>query len=410
MAIEQVTVPKAGESITEATLNRWFKPDGSFVKADEPLFEMGTDKAAQEVVAPVAGVVKHLVKEGETVAIGATVAQIDTDAKAPAAAPAGAPKEEKKQGADAPRSPNVEAIPSPAAARVLAEAGVNAADVKGTGPNGRILKEDAVAASQAPAAKPQPAATNGTAPKPPAPAPVVTRAPGERVTREPMSKIRKTIATRLLDSQNTTATLTTFNEADMTAIQELRAKYNEKFEKKFGVKLGFMSVFAKAAVEALKAFPLVNARIDGDHIVHQHFYDIGVAVSTEKGLMVPVIRDIDQMGFADIEKAIAAVAKKARDGKITYADLEGGTFTITNGGIFGSMMSTPILNPPQVAILGMHSIQKRAVVVNDQVVVRPMMYLALSYDHRLIDGREAVQFLVRIKECVENPERILFEI
>jgi 2-oxoglutarate dehydrogenase E2 component (dihydrolipoamide succinyltransferase) len=225
-----------------------------------------------------------------------------------------------------------------------------------------------------------------------------------------MSQIRRRIAERLLESQNTTATLTTFNEADMSAITELRAKYNEKFEKKHGVKLGFMSVFVKAAVEALKAFPLVNARIDGADVVHQHFYDIGVAVSTEKGLMVPVLRGADRLGFAAIEKAIADLAKRAREGKITVADLEGGTFTITNGGIFGSMLSTPILNPPQAAILGMHNIQKRAVVVNDQVAVRPMMYLALSYDHRLIDGREAVQFLVRIKECVENPERMLFEI
>ncbi|QJW94509.1 dihydrolipoyllysine-residue succinyltransferase [Frigoriglobus tundricola] len=277
--------------------------------------------------------------------------------------------------------------------------------VSGTGRDGRITKEDAVsAAATATAVKPAPSG-NG-APKP-APVPVPA---GQRTTREAMTPIRKRIATRLLESQTTTATLTTFNEADMTAIQELRAKYNEKFEKKHGVKLGFMSVFVKAAIEALKAFPLVNARIDGTDIVHQHFYDIGVAVSTEKGLMVPVIRGADALGFADIEKAITAVAKKARDGKVTVADLEGGTFTITNGGIFGSMMSTPILNPPQVAILGMHSIQKRAVVVNDQVVVRPMMYLALSYDHRLIDGREAVQFLVRIKECVESPERILFEI
>jgi 2-oxoglutarate dehydrogenase E2 component (dihydrolipoamide succinyltransferase) len=225
-----------------------------------------------------------------------------------------------------------------------------------------------------------------------------------------MSQVRKRIATRLLESQNTTATLTTFNEADMTAIQELRVKYNERFEKKHGVKLGFMSVFVKAAVEALKTFPLVNARLDGNDIVHQHFHDIGVAVSTDKGLMVPVIRGADQLSFAEIEKAIAEVAKKARDGKVSVADLEGGTFTITNGGIFGSMLSTPILNPPQCAILGMHAIQKRPVVINDQIVIRPMMYLALSYDHRLIDGREAVLFLVRIKECVENPERILFEV
>ena len=409
MAIEQVTVPKAGESITEATLNRWFVADGAFVKADVPLFEMGTDKASQEVVAPVAGVVKHLVKEGDTVAIGATVAQIDTDAKAPAAAPASQASAPKQQGAAAPSAPKQDAIPSPAAARVLAEAGVKPGDVTGTGPGGRILKEDAVAAAQAPAAKPQPA-VNGEAKKPAVEAPRVPSQPGTRTTREPMSKIRKTIASRLLDSQNTTATLTTFNEADMTAIQDLRAKYNEKFEKKHGTKIGFMSVFVKAAIEALKAFPLVNARLDGNDIVQQHFYDIGVAVSTEKGLMVPVIRGADQLGFADIEKAIAVVAKKARDGKVTVPELEGGTFTITNGGIFGSMLSTPILNPPQCAILGMHSIQKRPVVVNDQIVIRPMMYLALSYDHRLIDGREAVQFLVRIKECVENPERILFEI
>jgi 2-oxoglutarate dehydrogenase E2 component (dihydrolipoamide succinyltransferase) len=225
-----------------------------------------------------------------------------------------------------------------------------------------------------------------------------------------MSQIRRRIAERLLESQNTTATLTTFNEADMTAIQELRAKYNERFEKKHGVKLGFVSVFVKAAVEALKAFPTVNARIDGADLVMQHFYDVGVAVSTEKGLMVPILRGADRLGFADIEKQIGELAKRAREGKIAVTDLEGGTFTITNGGIFGSMMSTPILNPPQAAILGMHAIQKRPVAVNDQIVIRPMMYLALSYDHRIIDGREAVQFLVRIKECVENPERMLLEI
>jgi len=238
----------------------------------------------------------------------------------------------------------------------------------------------------------------------------VPREDGVRETRQPMSMIRKRIAERLLDSQNTTATLTTFNEADMSAIQDLRAKYNEKFEKKYGVKIGFMSVFVKAAVEALKAFPVVNARIDGNDVVQQHFYDIGVAVSTEKGLMVPVLRDADKKSFADIEKAIADVAKRARDGKVGIQEMQGGTFTITNGGIFGSMLSTPILNPPQTAILGMHSIQKRAVVVNDQIVIRPMMYLALSYDHRLLDGREAVQFLVRIKECLEDPERMLFSI
>jgi 2-oxoglutarate dehydrogenase E2 component (dihydrolipoamide succinyltransferase) len=244
----------------------------------------------------------------------------------------------------------------------------------------------------------------------PAPAASAPRpaGPTDRETRTPMTMIRKRIAERLLESQQSTATLTTFNEADMTAIQDLRAKYNEKFEKKHGVKIGFMSVFVKAAVDALKAFPLVNSRIDGNDIVSANYYDIGVAVSTEKGLFVPVVRDCDKLGFADIEKAIADVAKKARDGKVSVTDLQGGTFTITNGGVFGSLLSTPILNPPQSAILGMHTIQKRPVVVNDQIVIRPMMYLALSYDHRLIDGKDAVQFLVRIKDCVENPERMLF--
>jgi 2-oxoglutarate dehydrogenase E2 component (dihydrolipoamide succinyltransferase) len=354
-----------------------------------------------------------LVKEGETVAIGAVVAQIDTDAtiRITTSKPSGiipAPTATKQQPA-----PKQEAIASPAATRVLAEAGLKTEDLKGTGRDGRVTKGDALQASQEAGDRKQeteskkPAPTGNGAPLTPVSRPPV---PGQRITREPMSKIRKTIASRLLESQNTTATLTTFNEADMTAIQELRAKYNEKFEKKYGAKIGFMSVFVKAAIEALKSFPLVNARIDGNDIVHQHFYDIGVAVSTEKGLMVPVLRNADQLGFAEIEKEIGVLAKKARDGKITVTGLQGGTFTITNGGIFGSMMSTPILNPPQVAILGMHSIQKRPVAINDEIVIRPMMYLALSYDHRLIDGREAVQFLVRIKECVENPERILFEI
>ena len=285
---------------------------------------------------------------------------------------------------------------------------MSAAAVTGTAPGGRVTKGDVIAHQSSGDRKQE----TGNKPKNGAPPAPVSRplSPSSGSTRQPMSPIRKRIAQRLLDSQNSTATLTTFNEADMTAIQELRAKYNERFEKKHGAKLGFMSVFVKAVVEALKAFPLVNARIDGGDVVQQHFYDIGVAVSTEKGLMVPVLRGADTLGFADIEKKIGELAKKARDGKISVTDLEGGTFTITNGGTFGSMMSTPILNPPQVAILGMHSIMKRAVAVNDAVVIRPMMYLALSYDHRLIDGREAVQFLVRVKECVENPERMLLDI
>jgi 2-oxoglutarate dehydrogenase E2 component (dihydrolipoamide succinyltransferase) len=413
MAVEEVKVPQAGESISEGTLNRWLKPDGAYVKVDEPLYELGTDKATQEVAAPVAGKLKILVKEGETVAVGAVVAKIDTSAKAPAEQPTptattkAEPKlEPKKSEPERQRESAAGGVPSPAAARVLAEANLKPSDVTGTGPGGRITKGDALAAQESGDRRQE---TGKQANGPPAPA--VARPGGDRSsTREPMSQVRKRIAARLLESQNTTATLTTFNEADMSAIMDLRARYNDRFEKKYGAKLGFMSVFVKAAVAALKAFPLVNARIDGNDVIHQHFYDIGVAVSTERGLMVPVIRDADQLGFADIEKKIAELAKKARDGKIAFADLEGGTFTITNGGIFGSMMSTPILNPPQAAILGMHAIQKRAVVVNDQIVIRPMMYLALSYDHRLIDGREAVQFLVRIKEFVENPGAMLLEI
>ena len=388
MAID-VTVPSVGESVAEGRIARWIKQDGQYVKADEPIFELETDKAAQEIVAPAAGVLKVVAKEGDVVKIGQVVGSIDTSAAAPKAEAAPKPAE---------KVPMAEPILSPAARAIVGDKNLDPAKIPGSGPGGRVTKEDAVKAS-ATASPPPPAA-----PKP-APVPV-----GARETRKPMTMIRKRIAERLLESQNTTATLTTFNEADMTAIQELRAKYNERFEKKYGAKLGFMSVFVKAAVNALKAFPLVNSRIDGGEVVEQHFYDIGVAVSTEKGLMVPVIRNADALGFADIEKAIADVAKKARDNKISVGDLQGGTFTITNGGTFGSMLSTPILNPPQAAILGMHNIQKRAVVVNDQIVIRPMMYLALSYDHRLIDGREAVQFLVRVKECVENPERMLFEI
>ncbi len=390
MAIE-LKVPSAGESVTEARIARWMKGHGQAVKVDEPLFELETDKASLEIAAPNAGVLFISVPAGQMVKIGQVVGSIDPNgiptvapAAIPTIAPVAAPKDEGR--------PDV--ILSPAARAMVAESGVDPKAIAATGPGGRVTKEDVL---------------NHSAPKP-APAPVAAKSDGPRETRQPMTMIRRRIAERLLESQNTTATLTTFNEVDMTAAMDLRTKYNEKFEKKHGVKLGFMSIFARAAVEGLKAFPLVNARIDGGDVVMQHFYDLGMAVSTEKGLMVPVVRNVDCLGFAEIEKEIAAVAKKARDGKITPADMMGGSFTITNGGIFGSMLSTPILNPPQSAILGLHSIQKRAVVVNDAIVIRPMMYLALSYDHRLIDGREAVQFLVRIKECVENPERMLFDI
>ena len=404
MAVD-VKVPTAGESVTEGRIARWIVADGSAVKLDQPLFEIETDKASVEVPAPSAGVIAIGVKAGEIVKVGATVATIDpkgTPSAKPAAAPSAAPK--------AAPTPSVSAgltdpILSPAARAMVADANLDPKSIAATGPGGRVTKDDVIAHQS----KPEKQGTvseekQGTdVPRSPS-------AMGERETHQPMSMIRRRIAERLLESQNTTATLTTFNEADMSAIQDLRAKYNEKFEKKNGTKLGFMSVFVKAVVESLKAFPLVNARIDGSDVVMQNFYDIGVAVSTEKGLMVPIIRDADTLGFADIEKAIADVAKRARDGKVSVNELQGGTFTITNGGTFGSMMSTPILNPPQSAILGMHAITKRPVVVNDQIVIRPMMYLALSYDHRIIDGREAVQFLVRIKECVENPERMLLGI
>jgi 2-oxoglutarate dehydrogenase E2 component (dihydrolipoamide succinyltransferase) len=412
MAIE-VKVPSVGESVTEGRIARWLKPDGSAVKVDEPIVEMETDKAAQEVSAPAAGVLRVKVPEGETVKVGQVIAEID---------PAGVPTAQSEaQPSSPPPAPQPtaaaqpsgrrkvsEPILSPAARAMVADKGLDPTKIPATGPGGRITKEDVL--NYRPNGEPAASTAGLSALPPPKGVTTASSPPGSRETRQPMSMIRKRIAERLLESQNTTATLTTFNEADLSAVMDLRAKYNPTFEKKHGVKLGFMSIFVKAAVEALKAFPVVNARIDGTDIIYQHFYDIGVAVSTEKGLMVPVIRDADQLSFADIEKAIAEVAKKARDGKVSVADLQGGTFTITNGGIFGSLLSTPILNPPQSAILGMHSIQKRPVASGDQVVIRPMMYLALSYDHRLIDGREAVQFLVRIKECVEDPGRMLFDI
>ena len=412
-----VVVPAAGDAVTEGRIARWLVADGAAVKADQNLFELETDKLTVEVPSPAAGVLKIKVQAGEVVKVGQQVADVD---------PAGSPAKSELTKSPPPAAksePTAKAEPtevraSPAAAAAIRDKDLDPAKLPATGPGGRITKDDVLShlasgprerAGDSPPANGPKAADKSLANVTAQVVPIqMPREGSVRETRQPMSMIRRRIAERLLDSQNSTATLTTFNEADMSAIQDLRAKYNEKFEKKYGVKIGFMSVFVKAAIEALKAFPVVNSRIDGTDVVQQHFYDIGVAVSTEKGLMVPVIRDADQLGFADIEKQIADVAKRARDGKVGMKDLEGGTFTITNGGIFGSMLSTPILNPPQTAILGMHAIQKRAVVVNDQIVIRPMMYLALSYDHRLLDGREAVQFLVRVKECLENPERMLF--
>src|SRR5215475_2958599 len=401
MAVE-IKVPSVGESITEGILSRWLKKDGDTVRSGEPLFELETDKAMQEVPSPADGVLSIGVKEGESVAIGSIVGSVD---------PQGKPKPRKTDHEPtAPKAAQRETVLSPAARQIVADAGVDVRQLHGSGREGRITKEDVL--NYLEHQEPAPAAIKPPAPekpKPPEPAPPPRAAIGQRETRERMSTIRQRIATRLVEVQQSAAILTTFNEFDMSAVMALRAKYKEAFQKKHGVSLGLMGFFVKACVEALRAFPVVNARIDGNDIIYHHYYDLGVAVSTDKGLMVPVIRDADRKTFAQIEKDIAALAQKAREGKITVNDLQGGTFTITNGGVFGSLLSTPILNPPQSGILGMHTIQKRPVVVDEQVVIRPMMYVALSYDHRLIDGRDAVGFLVRIKECVEAPERILLE-
>ena len=410
-----ITVPGVGESISEGILARWLKPDGSPVKAGEPLFELETDKASNVVPATSSGVLKVAVPEGTTVPIGATVGTIDPEGQPAAASAKTAPQE-----AAAPAKPA--AVPSnggasvplsPAVRRIVAEEHVDPNQVHGTGRGGRLTKGDVLAHVSAPPAPAAPPANRppATVRQPAAPA-IAPLLPGTkpREVRQRMSGIRQKIAQRLVEAQQTAAILTTFNEANMSRVMELRARYKESFKSKHGVALGFMSFFVKATVEALKAFPAVNGRVDGTDIVLFNSYDIGVAVSTERGLMVPVIRDADKLSFADVEKAIGAFAVKAREGTISVADLQGGTFTITNGGVFGSLLSTPILNPPQSGILGMHAIQKRPVVIDDQVVVRPMMYLALSYDHRIVDGREAVSFLVRIKECIEDPERLMLEV
>lgn len=386
----EVKVPSVGESISEGTIARWIKNDGDSVQQDEPLFELETEKATQEVPAPATGVLRVTTKAGQHVAIGSVVGSIEPGAAVKTQAAKAPPVPLTKPAPAA--KPRETAALSPAARAVAAEQGIDAGALQGTGRHGVVLKEDVRKPGDARAANPQ------------------AERPAQRETREPMSAIRQRIAERLLASQKGTASLTTFNEADLSCVMDLRSRYKDRFKEKHDVGLGFMAFFVKAAVEALKAYPLVNARIDGNDIVYQHFFNVGVAVSTDKGLMVPVLRDADRLSFADIEKAIASVAVRARDGKIGVADLQNGTFTITNGGTFGSMMSTPILNPPQAAILGMHAIQKRPVVRDDQIVIRPMMYLALTYDHRLVDGREAVLFLVRIKECVEDPERLLLEV
>jgi len=407
-----IMTPALGESVTEATVARWAKKAGEAVKKDEILVELETDKVSLEVASPADGVLASIgAEEGATVVPG-TVLGVVTEGASAAAAPAAAPKAAAPAPAPAPTpapapAPVAAAAPAPAAAapvspapaRIAAENNLDLSKVAGTGKDGRVTKGDALAVLEARAAAPVPAA-----------APAAPRAIHEREERVKMTRLRQTIARRLKEAQNNAAMLTTFNEVDMTAVMALRGQYKDIFEKKHGVKLGFMSFFTKAVVAALKAVPDVNAEIDGTDIVYKNHYDIGVAVGTEKGLVVPVVRDADVLSLAEIEKAIGGLGKKARDGQLSIEDMQGGTFTITNGGIYGSLMSTPILNAPQSGILGMHAIKERAMVVGGKIEVRPMMYLALSYDHRVVDGAGAVTFLVKVKEALEDPQRLLLEL
>ncbi|UCV21550.1 2-oxoglutarate dehydrogenase complex dihydrolipoyllysine-residue succinyltransferase [Ferribacterium limneticum] len=405
MSIIEVQVPQLSESVAEGTLASWKKKIGEAVARDEILIDIETDKVVLEVPSPAAGVLVEIIKaDGETVVSGELIARIDTEAKAGAAAPTA---EAPKAAAAAPAPVAAAAAPagtaSPSARKILDEKGIAATDVAGSGRGGRVTKEDAVAAAPKSGPVAAPAAAKAAMPTPP-----VTVALGDRTEqRVPMSRLRARIAERLLQSQQTNAILTTFNEVNMGPMMALRKQYGEKFEKAHGVRLGFMGFFVKAACAALQKFPILNASVDGNDIVYHGFIDIGIAVGSPRGLVVPIIRNADQMSIAEIEKKIAEFGSKAKDGKLTIEDLTGGTFSISNGGIFGSMMSTPIINPPQSAILGIHATKDRAMVENGQVVVRPMNYLAMSYDHRIIDGREAVLGLVTMKEALEDPSRLL---
>ncbi len=426
----EIRVPTLGESVSEATIGRWFKKPGDAVKADEALVELETDKVTLEVNAPAAGVLGEIAaKEGETVGVGALLGSI-TEGGAGAAAPKAEAKEQPKQPAvaQAAGASAIEGKPGeaggkegavlggpaavapegkdngPAVGRIAAESGIDPSKVPGTGKDGRVTKGDMLAA-----------ASYGAAQAAPAPAPAQVRAPSapddaSREERVRMTKLRQTIARRLKDAQNSAAMLTTFNEVDMSAVMNLRNQYKDVFEKKHGVKLGFMGFFTKACVQALKEIPAVNAEIDGTDLVYKNYYHVGVAVGTDKGLVVPVIRDCDRLSIAGIEKAIGEAGKRARDGQLKIEEMQGGTFTISNGGVYGSLMSTPILNAPQSGILGMHKIQERPMVVGGKIEIRPMMYLALSYDHRIVDGKEAVTFLVRVKEALEDPARLVLDL
>jgi len=401
----EIKVPAMGESVTEATISKWFKKEGDAVKRDEPLLELETDKVTVEVPSPADGAIESIsAQAGATVTVGAllgAIAEGKAGAAAKPAAKAEAPKEASKPEAPKPAAPAAknDAPAMPSAKRIAEESGIAASSVAGTGKDGRVTKGDMLGALAARSSAPAPAA-----------APSGPRANEAREERVPMTRLRKTIALRLKESQNTAAQLTTFNEVDMTAVMALRASYKDAFEKKHGVKLGFMGFFAKAVVAALKELPSINAEIEGDNIIYKNYFDLGVAVSTERGLVVPVIRNAQDLSLADIEKAIVDFGTRARDNKLKLDELQGGTFSITNGGVFGSLMSTPILNSPQSGILGMHKIQPRPMAIGDKIEIRPMMYLALSYDHRIVDGREAVTFLVKVKENLEDPQRLLLEI
>jgi 2-oxoglutarate dehydrogenase E2 component (dihydrolipoamide succinyltransferase) len=395
--LHEIKIPSVGESITSATLGAWHKAEGAYVRAGEVILTIETDKITTELESDRSGTLHHLAAVGDELAIGAPVASIDESAAAPAdASPAAsAPaKEDAPANATVAASDAAKVKATPVARKVAEGEGVDLNRVSGTGTGGKITKADVLDAASVKTTEPT--------------APLVEAAGGaKRTSRKKMSPLRRKIATHLVNAQHEAAILTTFNEVDMSAVMDLRKRLQDDFTARNGVKIGFMSFFIKAVVEALKSVPAVNGRIEGEEIVENHFYDIGVAVGTEKGLIVPVIRDCDQKSFAQIEKDIVDYATKARDGKLGLPDLQGGVFTITNGGIYGSLLSTPIINPPQSGILGMHSIQQRPVAVDGQVVIRPMMYLALSYDHRLVDGKEAVTFLVRVKQCIESPERML---
>ncbi|HTO67384.1 MAG TPA: 2-oxoglutarate dehydrogenase complex dihydrolipoyllysine-residue succinyltransferase [Bradyrhizobium sp.] len=411
----EIRVPTLGESVTEATIGRWFKKAGEAVAVDEPLVELETDKVTIEVPAPSAGTLGEIVaKDGETVAVGALLGQINDGAAAKpapkAAAPAAPPPVSFAPAAPAPaapKAPPADAPLAPSVRKLSAESGIDATTVPGSGRDGRVTKGDMLAAIEKAAAAPMPVNQPAAAVQVRAPSPADDAAREERVK---MTRLRQTIARRLKEVQNTAAMLTTFNEVDMTHIMAMRAQYKDVFEKKHGIKLGFMGFFTKACVQALKDIPAVNAEMDGTDLIYKNYYHIGVAVGTDRGLVVPVVRDCDHKSIAEIEKSIADYGRRARDGQLKIEEMQGGTFTITNGGIYGSLMSTPILNAPQSAILGMHKIQERPMVVGGKIEIRPMMYLALSYDHRVIDGKEAVTFLVRVKESLEDPARLVLDL